>query len=208
MHPAHPVNPSASPTPTWRSQPHPTITPRQENSSTQVTVSYPCHCPRRRRHPTPGPSLPLGPGGGGQASRDRRRSELCRQTAANGHHQHEVSEKRLAPGTFPYRIDMEICICGARRWVDQDGAPATPWRYVNLGTKPGGNEGAGVAPRTPPKSALEGLITCGSCGKPMLLDNTQGDQEAATRARAGVPRRGCTPAARRSCSSARCCKRS
>ena len=97
--------------------------------------------------------------------------------SANGH-QHGVSEKRMAPGTFPCRIDMEICACGARRWVDQNGAPATPWQSINLGTKPGGNEGAGVAPRTSPQSALDGLITCGSCGKPMLRDGTQGDQEA------------------------------
>ena len=108
---------------------------------------------------------------------------------ANGH-QHEVSEKGPAPGTFPWRIDMEICACGARRWVDQDGAPATPWRSINLGTKPGGNEGAGVAPPAPPKSALDGLITCGSCGKPMLRDDTQGDQEAcyACQSRCPTPR--------------------
>ena len=62
--------------------------------------------------------------------------------------------------------------------MDQNGAPATPWQSINLGTKPGGNEGAGAAPRTPPKSALDGLITCGSCGQPMVLDGTQGDQEA------------------------------
>ena len=62
--------------------------------------------------------------------------------------------------------------------MDQDGAPATPWQSINLGTKPGGNEGAGAALRTPPKSALDGLITCGVCGQPMLRDDTQGDQEA------------------------------
>ena len=97
---------------------------------------------------------------------------------ANGHHQHKVSEKRLAPDIFTTRVDMEICACGAKRWVDQDGAPATPWQSINLGTSPMGKEDARVAPRTSPKSALEGLITCGSCGKPMLLDDTQGDQEA------------------------------
>ena len=96
---------------------------------------------------------------------------------ANGH-QHEVSEKRPAPDIFTTRVEMEICACGARRWVDQDGAPATPWQSINLGTSPMGKEDARVAPRTPPKSALDGLITCGSCGKPMLLDDTQGDQEA------------------------------
>ena len=51
------------------------------------------------------------------------------------------------PDIFTTRIDMEICICGARRWVDQDGAPATPWRSINLGTSPMEKEDAGVAPR-------------------------------------------------------------
>ena len=59
---------------------------------------------------------------------------------------------------------------------DQNGAPTTPWRSINLGTKPAGNEGARVAMRAPPKSALDGLITCGSCGQPMLLDGTQHGQ--------------------------------
>ena len=61
--------------------------------------------------------------------------------------------------------------------MDQNGTPATPWRFINLGTKPGGNEGARVALRAPPKSALDGLITCGSCGQPMVRDDTQHDQE-------------------------------
>ena len=99
--------------------------------------------------------------------------------SASGHHQHEVSEKRLAPGAFPCRVDMEICACGARRWVDQNGTPTTPWQFINLGTKkPAGNEGARVVPPTSPKSALEGLITCGNCGKPMVLDDTQDEREA------------------------------
>ena len=88
---------------------------------------------------------------------------------ANGGHQHEVFEKRPSPGTFPHRLDIELCICGVRRWVDQDGAPTTPWQFIRLGAKPGGNEGAGAALPAPPKSALDGLITCGSCGQPMLL---------------------------------------
>ena len=96
---------------------------------------------------------------------------------ANGH-QHEASEKKPAPDIFTTRVDMEVCACGAMRWVDQDGAPATPWQSINLGTKPGGNEGARAALRTPPKSALDGLITCGSCGQPMILDDTGGEQEA------------------------------
>ena len=100
------------------------------------------------------------------------------QTNGAGDHQHEVSEKKPAPDIFTTRVDMEICACGAKRWVDQDGTPATPWQSINLGTKPGGDEGAGAALRTPPKSALDGLITCGSCGKPMLRDDTQGEREA------------------------------
>ena len=51
---------------------------------------------------------------------------------ANSHHQHEVSEKRPAPDIFTTRIDMELCACGEKRWVDQDGTPATPWQFFNL----------------------------------------------------------------------------
>ena len=94
--------------------------------------------------------------------------------SAKGHHQHKGSAKILMLDTFPGRLDIELCICGARRWVDQNGALATTWQFINLGTKkPAGNEGARMAPRTSPQSALEGLITCGSCRKPMLRDGTQ-----------------------------------
>ena len=55
------------------------------------------------------------------------------QTNDTNGHQHEVSEKRLAPGAFPYRLDMEIRAWGTRQWVDQNGTPATPWRFINLG---------------------------------------------------------------------------
>ena len=96
----------------------------------------------------------------------------------NGGHQHKVFEKRPSPGTSPNRLDIELCICGVRRWVDQKGAPTTPWQFIRLGAKPGGNEGAGAAPQTSPKSALDGLITCGSCGQPMVLDDTGEEQEA------------------------------
>ena len=56
---------------------------------------------------------------------------------ANGH-QHEVSEKGLAPGTFPCRLNMEICACGAKRWVDQNRTPGTPRKFIKL-RRPGGN---------------------------------------------------------------------
>ena len=65
----------------------------------------------------------------------------------NGH-QHEVSEKRLAPAAFPYRLDMEVCACGAKRWVNQDGTQATPWQFVNLG-QTGEKLERGPAPKTP-----------------------------------------------------------
>ena len=100
------------------------------------------------------------------------------QTNGANDHQHEVSEKKLAPDIFTTRVEMEICACGAKRWVDQDGAPATQWRSINLETSPIGKEDARVAPPAPPKSALDGLITCGSCGKLMFRDDTQDDQEA------------------------------
>ena len=96
----------------------------------------------------------------------------------NGGHQHEPCEKRVNRGTFPCRLDMELCACGAKRWVDLQGRPATPWQFINLGTMPRGQEGARAAPRTSPKSALDGLITCGSCGQPMTLDDAQRGQEA------------------------------
>ena len=98
------------------------------------------------------------------------------QTNGANEHQHEVSEKKPAPDIFTTRLDIELCICGARRWVDQNGTPATPWQSINLGTSPMGKEDARVAPPAPPKSALDGLITCGSCGQPMLRDDTQHGQ--------------------------------
>ena len=52
----------------------------------------------------------------------------------NGH-RHEVSEKHLAPGAFPCRLDMELCACGAKRWVTLQGRPATPWQFINLRQK-------------------------------------------------------------------------
>ena len=100
------------------------------------------------------------------------------QTNGPNGHQHEVSEKRPAPDIFTTRLDMEICACGAKRWVDLQGRPATPWQFINLVTRRKGQEIATTALRTPPRSALDGLITCGNCGQLMLLDDTQGDQEA------------------------------
>ena len=62
------------------------------------------------------------------------------QTNGTNGHQHEVSEKRLAPGAFPYRLDMEICACGAKRVGGPSGTPATQWQFINL-RRPGGGEG-------------------------------------------------------------------
>ena len=103
-----------------------------------------------------------------------------------GGHQHEVSEKRVAPGTFRCRLDMELCVCAAKRWVNLKGRPATPWQFIHLGARPKGQEGAKAALRTPPKSVLDGLITCGSCDQPMALDGAQGGQEAGYACRPGL----------------------
>ena len=53
-----------------------------------------------------------------------------RANGTNGGHQHEVTEKRLTPGTFPCRLDMELCACGAMRWVDQHENVATLWQFA------------------------------------------------------------------------------
>ena len=96
----------------------------------------------------------------------------------NGGHQHEVSEKRVNRGIFPCRLDMELCACGAKRWVDLKGRPATPWQFINFRRGREETESAAVTIGSTPISVLEGLITCGNCGQPMALDDTQGGQEA------------------------------
>ena len=96
----------------------------------------------------------------------------------NGGHRHETSEKRVNRGTFPCRLDMELCACGAKRWVDQHANVATPWQFINLRATPRGQESATTVLRTPARAPLDGLLTCGSCGQPMPLDDNQGDQDA------------------------------
>ena len=66
---------------------------------------------------TPGPSLPSSP----EKSRPKWEKESGMQTNGPNGHQHEVSEKRPPPGAFPCRLDMELCACGAKRWVDRAG---------------------------------------------------------------------------------------
>ena len=102
----------------------------------------------------------------------------------NGH-RHEVSEKRVNPGTFPCRLDMELCACGAKRWVNLKGRPATPWQFINFRRGREETESAAVTIGSTPISALDGLITCGSCGQPMALDDAQGGQEARYACRPG-----------------------
>ena len=100
------------------------------------------------------------------------------KNGVNGDHHHEASKKRVNPATFPCRLDLELCACGAKRWVDQNGNVATPWQFINLVTKRKGQENATTALRTPARAPLDGLLTCGSCGQPMPLDDNQGDQDA------------------------------
>ena len=109
---------------------------------------------------------------------------------ANGH-QHEASEKKPAPDIFTTRVEMEICMPAGPGGGWTRTAPPPPHGVPSTwGPSPMGKEDARAAPRTPPKSALDGLITCGSCGKPMVLDDTQGDQEAcyACQSRCPTPR--------------------
>ena len=107
------------------------------------------------------------------------------KNGVNGSHQHEVSEKRVNRGTFPCRLDMEVCTCGAKRWVNLQGRPATPWQFINFRRGRKETESAAVTIGSTPISALDGLITCGSCGQPMALDGTQGGQEARYACRLG-----------------------
>ena len=79
---------------------------------------------------TPGLSLPSGPG---EISPPEREKESAMETNRVNGHRHEVSEKLVNRGTFPCRLDMELCACGAKRWVDQDDNVAAPWQLVNLG---------------------------------------------------------------------------
>ena len=99
------------------------------------------------------------------------------KNGVNGH-RHEVSEKRVNRGTFPCRLDMELCACGAKRWVNLQGRPATPWQFINFRRGREETESAAVTIGSTPISALDGLITCGNCGHPMFLDDNQGGQEA------------------------------
>ena len=91
----------------------------------------------------------------------------------------------MNPTTFPCRLDMELCACGAKRWVDLQGRPATPWQFINLRARQKGQENATKELGTPPDAVLEGLITCGSCRQPMALDDTQDGQEARYACRPG-----------------------
>ena len=102
-----------------------------------------------------------------------------------GGHQHEASEKRVNPGTFPCRLDMEVCTCGAKRWVNLKGRPATPWQFINFGRGREETESTAMTIGSTLISALDGLITCGSCGGPMALDDAQGGQEARYACRPG-----------------------
>ena len=53
------------------------------------------------------------------------------KNGVNGGHRHETSEKRVNRSTFPCRLDMELCACGEKRWMNQDGNVATPWQFIN-----------------------------------------------------------------------------
>ena len=115
-----PLQSGRQPGPGLSSQLHPTSHPRRTGKPLCATER---DGSATRVLRTPGPSLPAGPGGDKPAGTGE--GVTMDTNGANGGHQHEVFEKRLSPGTFPHRLDIELCICGVRRWVDQNGAPAT-----------------------------------------------------------------------------------
>ena len=44
-----------------------------------------------------------------------------------GDHKHRAVEKLPGLGTFPNQFQLEVCVCGARRFADLSGDPATGW---------------------------------------------------------------------------------
>ena len=42
-----------------------------------------------------------------------------------GDHKHRAAEKPPALGTFPNEFELEVCVCGARRFAYLDGEPDT-----------------------------------------------------------------------------------
>ena len=74
---------------------------------------------------------------------------------------------------------------------EPEGQTGHPVAVHQPGDQPRGQESAKAALRTPPKSVLDGLITCGSCDQPMALDDTQGNQEASYTCRPGLGQSGC-----------------
>ena len=113
-------------------RPAPPNTPPQPHWETSL------HCREERlRHTRPENARSFPALRPGETSPPERAKESAMQTnGTGGGHQHEASEKRLAPGAFPCRLDTEVCACGAKRWVDQDGNVATPWQLTNLGARP------------------------------------------------------------------------
>ena len=110
--------------------------------------------------------------------------ESAVQTNDTNGHQHDVSEKRIAPGAFPCRLDLELCACGAKRWVDQDGNVATPWQFINPVTRQKGQERATTALRTParaPGQAGVSPVDCPACGQSICTPRTSGGQPWAER---------------------------
>ena len=53
-----------------------------------------------------------------------------------GDHQHRPAEKPPALGTFPNEFELEVCVCGARRFAYLDGEPATGWFIWPSKSKP------------------------------------------------------------------------
>ena len=131
------------------------------------------------------------------------------QTNGTNGHQHEVSEKRPTPDIFTTRIDMEICICGGQAVGGPGRRPSHPMAFHQPGDQPNGKgrcQGGAADPSQ--VSAGRGLSPAGVADSRWSWTTPGRSRRPTTRARAGVPRHGCTPAGQRCCWSARRCKQS
>ena len=166
------------------------------------------------RHPRPENTRPfpaLRPGE--TRPPERAKESSVQENGVNGGHRREASEKRVNPGTFPCRLDMELCACGAKRWVDLQGKPATPWQFINCGPRRGDRRAPRRYYEPLPGPRWTGCSPAGAADnrcpwttiKAIRMPATPASRAPAS---AGVPRRGCMRTMQRNCSSARYCKQS
>ena len=104
---------------------NPTPPPHGESPSTaEVTGPSPPPCENPRSFPALRP--------GEKSPPEREKEQVVHTNGANGH-KHDPCEKRVNPSTFPCRLDLELCACRAKRWVDLQSRPATTWQFISPG---------------------------------------------------------------------------